>query len=278
MNNRSQDAKKNIYAKLADAVPLKSAKKTYVSLGLYSLYHGAHTSSNKVAEMFLKKRHVNPNQKPYVNEIRLISEDQLNLNPSKICEPNINYGDLVYMHQERVIDCLDTSFEMIMNYHKNKCKNITERKLIINKFQEKFNKRKMNLFLGKGFKDIQEHSPFEIVERDLSAAKDKCEIEVIAYYLYKYGPVVADIRGRIGYHALVIKGIINDEVIIHDPWYGPNIIYSFEDFKKVWCGTLEYFTYGYSNKLENEIAAKNLKESNNKSEIDYNAKAYMQIK
>lgn len=51
--------------------------------------------------------------------------------------------------------------------------------------------------------------------------------------------------------------MIDEKVIVHDPWYGPNITYSFEDFKKIWSGDTLYFLHGYSNKFENRIIAEN---------------------
>ena len=113
----------------------------------------------------------------------------------------------------------------------------------------------MNYFFGKDLDTVKKYSDDgKIIEENLEPILNQINAEILAYYLYKFGPILAVVKGRIGYHSLVIKGILNNEIIIHDPWYGPNLIYSFDDFKKIFTGSILFYKDGYSNKLINELA------------------------
>ncbi|WP_186645892.1 papain-like cysteine protease family protein [Fluviispira vulneris] len=65
----------------------------------------------------------------------------------------------------------------------------------------------------------------------------------IAYALYHLGPLIVTIKGRLVLHAVVIKGIENETLLIHDPWHGSDQYVKFSNFFKIFDKNNEIFMY-----------------------------------
>lgn len=225
--------------------------KTLVS---YLLYINTNHGLNKIAKTFFHKAANNPHQAFYTNQNFTPKPDDIN-DINRTAPSQINYHDVSYLHQPRVFDCVDTSVEMLMRYHKQKCMNIgyTRADPFIEEFERNFSSRKINLFSGKGFDDVKKYcSMLNVADYSHNKRHLAFSIEELAYHLYEKGPIVMS-TNDIGGHLLLLKGIVGDNVIIHDPWDGPNITCSFEKFKKRWSGVIISFPGGYSKALEHEL-------------------------
>ncbi|WP_131782474.1 cysteine peptidase family C39 domain-containing protein [Legionella gresilensis] len=175
------------------------------------------------------------------------------------CSGDILYQDLIYYHQPRVFDCADTSMKILIDYHIRKCEELNYDILANLRKELKFNydKRKIKLFSGKNSAELAMYSDFL---KDINIKKDanmkKLINEVspghLAYYLYNFGPLIVRTNKNRG-HMMVVKGIVKDQVVIDDPWGGSNIFLKFDDFNKIWDGTVIYFSAGYNKNVEKKV-------------------------
>lgn len=241
---KQSSKKKNFSNQLVKYATRESKKHSY----RYAQYF-----LNKMATKFYDKTAVNPSPSHYVNDDFSVSTNEID-NRKYRCKAMINYHDLEYIHQARVFDCGDASVAMLIKFHKKKCKELNINKGCIDEFEQNFLRRKINAFSGKTIDDILSYSS-ALNYMDLSKRKSTLEIEELAYFLYERGPLMATLD-EIGGHFLVIKGVYNDEVILQDPWSGPNLTVSFAEFKKMWAGDIVCFLRGYSKEIEHDLEKK----------------------
>ncbi|WP_419418419.1 cysteine peptidase family C39 domain-containing protein [Legionella sp. D16C41] len=179
------------------------------------------------------------------------------------CSGDICYQDLNYYHQPRIFDCADTAMKMLIDYHIQKCNelkdaNFSEQR---NDLKSNYERRPIKLFSGKTSAELKSYSDF-LNKVDLKEKGNRKEYveEVLpghlTYYLYKYGPLIMR-TNEIGGHFVVVKGMVNNQVLIDDPWAGSNMLVKFDDFNKKWDGTIVYFSAGYSKYLEKTTILRN---------------------
>lgn len=221
-----------------------------VSYPLFISYVAIQRTANKLAQLFDHKTDKNPAAENWVNDEVALHEDEINHKKFR-CAPKVNYPDLQYIHQPRIFDCGDAAIAMIVGYQvqKSKTLGLAIDQINLKQFANKFDNRKINFFSGKSTDQLRSYSN-QLQETTVS--KD-IDLEAFAYYLYHHGPILASMD-ELGGHFLVVKGVVDNQVIIHDPWYGPNLVCSFEDFKQKWDGLIIYYLGGYSRELEAHIA------------------------
>lgn len=217
-----------------------------------------HNIFNSAAKTFLHKKAVNKLSTPQVTMDFEI--DQNNIDTTKsLCYQNINYPDseVYYFHQPRINDCADTSMQMLIHYHKNKCNEIEFHDYddYLNELITNYNNRLIRQFSGKSLKHIKNYSDMLI----LTIIQGEDSLSQLRYFLYKHGPSVVRLKTLQGHFALV-KGVIDNNVILHDPWKGPDRTISFEKFAKQWDGSIISLITGYSKFLEQEIRSNQLLE------------------
>lgn len=169
------------------------------------------------------------------------------------CLGDIYYDGVIYSHQRRITDCADTAMEMLKGYHLWKCneQNYTDFLEQRQELKRNYENRKIKLFSGKNSSDLKSYSDFLNSVNVKDFIKDVLPGH-LTYYLYRYGPVIAR-TNEIGGHFLLLKGVIDNQVIIDDPWAGSNIFIEFNEFNKKWDGRVIYFSAGYSMYIEQRI-------------------------
>lgn len=116
---------------------------------------------------------------------------------------------------------------------------------------KKFKERDVNFFSGRSVIELQQFGNSLIFKR---CKENEKTLEKLSSLLHMCGPLIVGENG-IG-HLMVLKGIVNNNIIIHDPWSGPNLTFSLEEFKKIWDGRVLYFLNGYSKYLEKTLIDK----------------------
>lgn len=213
-----------------------------------ALFQTTHNILNTAACKFLGKR----DQTDFVSDLTYREPDLINLqldDQNRRLINNVNYIDVDYIHQPRINECMDTCVAMQLNYHYKKCREINfhdyDRYLYSAIYN--FNKRTCRFFSGKATADVKKYTDM-LLYNCLKSTEQSLDIEILKFYLYKHGPIIARFD-RLNGHVVLIKGIVDECCIVHDPWKGPNRTITFNAFHKEWDGSILSFKTGYSFEL-----------------------------
>ncbi len=144
-----------------------------------------------------------------------------------------------FMHQERANKCVDSCVRMLASYHLKKIKNIPH--ILITKMKplqkllDDGNQRYLyqgmdtyelsKLLDGKLFKTIS-------ISSKILMAKS-FQTNYLGYILYHFGPVIVFMNFQSFFgHAVLLKGVNENTVLIHDPWFGADQHYNINTFNK----------------------------------------------
>ncbi len=181
------------------------------------------------------------------------SQLSLTIYPTKF-PPFVNL-DCPFFFQDQINTCGDTSVKMVTSFqmlHFKSSNVFSEQLKPINQFLSKSHKRGTlqgttdDELLNIGMKSVR--LPYDI-KNNVSYFSSW-----LAYALYHLGPLIITINifnGRVP-HAVVVKGIENETLLIHDPWYGANQFVHYKNFFEIFDKYSESFMY-LPNKFLNTI-------------------------
>lgn len=135
-----------------------------------------------------------------------------------------------FFYQQKITSCAISSLKMVIEFQKNHFKVTNSLKEIDNElFQLSKSKKGVTIEDMEivGFRFV--HLP-EIIQKN-----PKEFFSWISYCLFYLGPIVATVKifKGLSYHAVVIKGVENQTLIMNDPWYGENQHVSYKHFSKI---------------------------------------------
>ncbi|KAB8027773.1 C39 family peptidase [Fluviispira multicolorata] len=157
-----------------------------------------------------------------------------NTNYPKKFPPFVNL-DCPFIFQDQINTCGDTSVKMLTSFQMLHFRSSVEFNRQLQKINN-FISKKRGAFCGTSNDDLFSMGLDSISLPENIRNNMKEFSSWLAYALYHLGPLVISINifsGRVG-HAVVVKGIENNTLLIHDPWYGGDQFVHCNNFFKVY--------------------------------------------